>query len=113
MGENYEENINKLSLQGYRLALDGYGRGYTDITHLSRLPVSTIILDEVLINESESERAGTLLRGTIRMLKETDLSVVAPGVFDEETYNMLIGMGCDLMQGQFINDRMMKKEEKN
>ncbi|MCR5099283.1 MAG: EAL domain-containing protein, partial [Lachnospiraceae bacterium] len=63
MGENYEENINKLSIQGYRLALDGYGRGYTDITHLSLLPVSTIILDGVLVNEAESEKAATLLRG--------------------------------------------------
>ncbi len=113
MGENYEENINKLSIQGYRLALDGYGRGYTDITHLSRLPVSTIVIDNVLVNEAEAEKTGTLLRGTIRMLKEADLSVVAPGVFDEETYNMLIGMGCDLMQGQFINDRMKKKEEES
>ena len=113
MGENYEENINKLSLQGYRLALGGYGRGYTDITHLSRLPVSTIILDEILVNEAKSEKAGTLLQGTIRMLKETDLQVVAPGVFDEKTYNMLVDMGCDLMQGQLINDRIIKKGEEN
>ncbi len=113
MGENYEENINKLSIQGYRLALDGYGRGYTDITHLSQLPVSIIILDEVLVNEAESEKTGTLLRGTIRMLKETDLSVVAPGVFDKETYNMLMDMGCDLMQGQLINDWITKKEEES
>ncbi len=111
IGDTYRENIHKLSLQGYKLALDGYGKGYINIQHLSELPITSIRLDNSLITEVNTEKGKLLLQGTIRMLKSISLEVVAPKVDDEKTYQMLLDMGCELMQGQYPDERRMQIEK--
>ncbi len=105
IGDTYRDNIEKLSLQGYKLALAGYGRGYTNIKFLSKLPISSIILSGSLISEMKNQNDKVILRDTIRMLKDIELSVVAPKVDDEEKYNALLEMGCELMQGKYFEGK--------
>ena len=99
------ENINKLSIQGYKLTLDGYGRGYTNHTYLSEFSIGSVILDQSLISDVGTQNGKVLLRGTIRMLKEAALDVVAPRVDDKETYQMLVEMGCELMAGTYFSEQ--------
>ncbi len=102
VGDTYQENINKLSIQGYHLTLAGYGRGYTNHTYLSQFPIGSVILDQSLISDVEKKNGKVLLRGTIRMLKEAALEVVATGVDGKETCQMLMDMGCELMSGSYF-----------
>ena len=39
-----------------------------------------------------------------RMLQEIPLSVIAKGVDDEETADMLTEMGCDFLQGEYFKN---------
>ena len=94
-----DENLRKLSLQGYKLILDGYGRGYSNLQRILELPVKSVRLDRRML-EVTSEGARAILRGSIRMLKEIPLEVIAQGVDDEETKEMLISMGCEKLQGR-------------
>lgn len=93
------ENLRKLSMQGYRLALDGYGRGYSNMQRILELPIQAVRLDRSLVLGASSEGGRALLRGNIRMLRDIPLVVVAQGVDDEETADMLLEMGCEMIQG--------------
>ena len=116
MSEGFDDNIRKLALQGYKLALDGYGNGYTNIKHLVELPLSNVRLDKSLVEEGSTESGRALLMGTIQMLENIPLTVVASGIKDEATKNMLVMMGCDLMHGEYfskirITDKEVRSEE--
>ena len=111
ISEGFDDNIKKLALQGYKLALDGYGNGYTNIKHLVELPISTVRLAGSLIEEASTESGRALLKGTIQMLENIPLSVVVSGVNDKVTKNMLGMMGCDLMQGEYFSQLEVSDEE--
>ncbi len=102
VGEGLEDNIKKLSLQGYRFALDGYGNGYANIKHLVELPFSSVRIDTSMVAEATNEGGKALLAGMIQMLKNIPLEVVVQGVDDKDTKEMLASMGCDLMQGELF-----------
>ncbi|MBQ3785711.1 MAG: EAL domain-containing protein [Lachnospiraceae bacterium] len=104
--EGLMDNIKKLSLQGYRISLEGYGSGEVNIRRLSELSVSTVTLDRSLVDEMELAGGEAILRGTIGMLKSVPLEVVATGVDDERTKEKLLDMGCDLLMGElFVLDQ--------
>lgn len=105
VGDTYHENINKLSIQGYKLALVGFGRGYTNVAYLSEFPISSVMLDRTLISDAQTQNGKVLLRGTIAMLKEAALEVVVPQVNDKETYQTLVDMGCELMTGDYFSEQ--------
>ncbi len=96
------DNIKKLTLQGYRVALDGYGNGSLNIRRISELSVNTVRLDQSLIDEMELPGGEAVLRGMIGMLQSIPLTVVVPGVDDEKTRDRLLDMGCDLMMGKLF-----------
>ena len=103
-------NIKKLALQGYKLALDGYGNGYANIKHLVELPFSLVRLDTSMVAQATDEGEKALLAGMIQMLKNIPLEVVVDGVDAKETKEMLASMGCDLMQGEFFKEQGSEKD---
>ncbi|MCR4793402.1 MAG: EAL domain-containing protein [Lachnospiraceae bacterium] len=102
MSTVFEENIKKLSMQGYRIGLDGFGKGYTNIRNIFRLPIETVRLDKDMILMTSDEKGKAMLEGCIRMLKNVPLEVIMGGADDEETMNMLAEMGCELIQGEYV-----------
>ena len=110
MVEGLDDNIKKLALQGYKLALDGYGNGYANIKHLVELPFSLVRLDTSMVAQATDEGEKALLAGMIQMLKNIPLEVVVDGVDAKETKEMLASMGCDLMQGEFFKEQGSEKD---
>lgn len=104
------ENIKKLLLQGYRISLDGYGNGYLNIKHLSEYKISAVKLDKSIIEEVESDGGKAVLSGTIKMLQGIPLHVVAPGVDDEKTKEMLLEMGCEYMMGKLFKTEAKEEQ---
>ena len=52
----------------------------------------------------KNESGEKILSSMIEMIKNIGLSVVIPGVDDEETRDKLIEMGCDLMMGKMFTE---------
>ncbi len=110
IGKAFYENIRKLSLQGYRIALDGYGNGYSNIQRIAELPISSVRIDDAMISAVSSGGGRAVLSGTIKMLASIPLAVVAGNVDDEETKNALFNMGCMLMQGRYFMEHYGESE---
>ena len=90
---------------GVVVSVDDFGAGFTSLGHLSSLSVKELKLDRVFITkltESDGERALDLVRATIALGHALGLRIVAEGIEDLETLELLADLGCDLGQGYFI-----------
>jgi EAL domain-containing protein (putative c-di-GMP-specific phosphodiesterase class I) len=101
ISEVLNENLNRLSAQGYRLMLDGFGKGYSNLERVLEFPLMAVRLDKSLILSSVDQEKRFIIKGIINMLSEARLTVIAQGVDDDHTMQMLVDMGCELIQGDY------------
>jgi diguanylate cyclase len=98
--------IQELWDQGIVVSIDDFGAGFTSLAHLSSLAVRELKLDRIFIaalTGDDSGRALDLVRATIDLGHALGLRIVAEGIEDHATLELLSGLGCDLGQGNFIS----------
>lgn len=89
-----------LKLRGFKISLDDFGSGYSNISYLRRIPIDIIKLDRSLISRLQLDTASDIIvRNVISMLKDLDYVVLAEGVEDKSTFELLRQLGCDEVQG--------------
>ncbi|MBY6351617.1 putative bifunctional diguanylate cyclase/phosphodiesterase [Rhodococcoides corynebacterioides] len=89
---------------GVTLSIDDFGTGYSSLAYLSRLPVQQLKLDRSLVGsivDDEVDRA--IVASTVDLARRMRLHLVAEGVEDVETLEMLRQWGCDAVQGYFVS----------
>ena len=92
--------LHDLRREGFRLALDDFGTGYSSLTYLERIPVDTIKIDRTFVTGlADSPRKRHLVQAMIMIARALDLSVVAEGVERREELDLLLGLGCEEVQG--------------
>jgi diguanylate cyclase (GGDEF)-like protein len=98
--------IQELWDQGIVVSIDDFGAGFTSLAHLSSLAVRELKLDRIFIaalTGGDSGRALDLVRATIDLGHALGLRIVAEGIEEHATLELLSGLGCDLGQGNFIS----------
>jgi diguanylate cyclase (GGDEF)-like protein len=85
---------------GVRLALDDYGTGGVGLESLRLLPFDDLKLDRKFVRDAALTASGAgLVRATVDLAHALGLRLVAEGVEDRLTLDLLAGIGCDLVQG--------------
>ncbi|HEX9202962.1 MAG TPA: GGDEF and EAL domain-containing protein, partial [Vicinamibacteria bacterium] len=97
-----------LEAKGVAMAIDDFGTGYSSLTYLRKLPVSELKIDKSFVMGMTSlDQEDTLIvRSTSELGHNLGLSVVAEGVEDQRTLELLGAIGCDGAQGYFIGRPM-------
>ena len=96
--------LSALRARGFRIVLDDFGAGYSNVSYLHRIPLDVIKLDRVLVRDIVTDsRSRIIATNIIRMLKELDYSVVAEGIEDRATADVLTEAGCDQAQGYYYS----------
>ena len=91
---------------GIIVSIDDFGAGFTSLAHLSSLAVKELKLDIEFIRRltaKDNERDLDLVRATIDLGHALGLRIVAEGIEDHATLELLSDLGCDLGQGYFIS----------
>jgi diguanylate cyclase len=97
--------IAALRERGVDVSIDDFGAGFTSLAYLNKLAVGELKLDRTFIaglTANANERDTELVRATIHLGHALGLRVVAEGIEDGATLDLLAGLGCDLAQGYFI-----------
>ena len=89
--------------QGFQLSVDDYGIGQSSLSKLKQMPIDEIKIDKSFVmqlNESESDKI--IVKSTIELGHNFQLRVIAEGVENAESMELLRQMGCDYMQGYYL-----------
>ncbi|WP_168215590.1 EAL domain-containing protein [Marinobacter confluentis] len=96
--------LRALNEAGIRLSIDDFGTGYSSLSYIRKLPVHEIKIDRSFVMEMSSNRGdATIVRATINMCHDLGYDVVAEGVENQDTCDLLSSMGCDIAQGYHLS----------
>jgi len=120
--QNFEETkkmLDHISEIGVSIALDDFGKGYSSLTYLSKLPISTVKIDKEFIFEvPHSDQDCKIVESVILLARILNLEVVAEGVEGPEQLKYLQRHKCDQYQGYHFSkavtldaiEKMLKEE---
>lgn len=94
----------ELRSMGIRIALDDFGTGYSSLAYLKQIPITTLKVDKLFIDDIVSLDSGINLADIIINLgHKMNLSIVAEGVETSAQAQYLRSNGCDKIQGYFYS----------
>ncbi len=102
--ENSIRKLETLSFKGLRITIDDFGTGFSSLSYLRRIPADQIKIDQSFIRKmSTDERTKHIVDTSIRLAHNLGQLVVAEGVEDRETLDILERMDCDEVQGYYLS----------
>jgi len=101
------ENLTRLRMRGFGLAIDDYGVGYSSMQELSRMPFTELKIDRSFVTAAAgSEKHRMMIAHTIEVARLLGLKTVAEGVETKAEMQLLKSLGCDMIQGFLIAEPM-------
>lgn len=112
--ENLKEPLDvlaRLRMQGVGLAIDDFGTGAAGFESLQALPFTELKIDRAFVHgASKDADKMTILQSIFAVAKRLEIETVAEGVEDQDDWDLLASMDCDLVQG-FIIAKPMPPDE--
>ena len=103
--------LDRIAALGVRVCIDDYGTGYSSLGYLHRLPIHALKIDRLFVGDMlENEHDAIIVRSTIALAHSLGLKVVAEGVENRATLDLLRGMGCDQIQGYLLAPPMSPEQ---
>jgi diguanylate cyclase (GGDEF)-like protein/PAS domain S-box-containing protein len=94
------KQIKILKSQGFRIALDDFGKASSNLLRLTKLPIDIVKLDKSLIADVVKDKKSRLaVRGITSIAKEMGMAVVAEGVEIEQQAEFLLEENITTHQG--------------
>jgi diguanylate cyclase (GGDEF)-like protein/PAS domain S-box-containing protein len=92
---------------GVRLVFDDFGTGYASLSYLKKFPLDGLKIDRTFVMDllADSDDAA-IVSSTIGLSKQLGLSVIAEGIENRGTADLLVSMGCEEGQGYFFGKPM-------
>jgi diguanylate cyclase (GGDEF)-like protein len=94
--------IDQLRELGCVISIDDFGAGFTSLAHLGKLAIGELKLDRTFLSALAVEGNPTLISAMIELAHALGLQVVAEGVEEQSTLDVLTRLGCDLAQGYHL-----------
>ena len=96
--------LNRINKLGIGIAIDDFGKGYSSLSYLKKLPAQTLKIDRLFIKDlNDDNDSKNIVKAIIVMGKALHKKIVAEGVETIEQLNILKDLGCDYAQGYYIS----------
>ncbi|MDH5692363.1 MAG: EAL domain-containing protein, partial [Gammaproteobacteria bacterium] len=97
------EILSLLKKMGLKLAIDDFGTGYSSLEYLKKLSVHELKIDKSFVCEmSTDENDAVIVRSIIDLAHNLGLNVVAEGVENRDSLDLLEMLSCDTVQGFYF-----------
>jgi EAL domain-containing protein (putative c-di-GMP-specific phosphodiesterase class I) len=109
--ERLEGDLVTLRDMGCVISLDDFGKGFSSLAYLARMPVDVLKMDREFVAGIEGDaRAASLVRTVVDLGRRLGMDVVAEGVETAGQLAELRALGCSFVQG-FLIGRPMPFEQ--
>ena len=96
---------------GFKIDMDDFGSGYSDLSLLNYLPLDVMKIDRSLLLASEgSERMRAVLKKMVELGHMLGMEVICEGIETEAQEDLLMDCGCEYGQG-YLYGRPMPRQE--
>ena len=113
--ENFSEVIDYYKRQGYKIAIDDVGTGYSGLTTIAKTRPNYIKMDMSLItNVTRDNFKKSIIKAFVEFANSTNTKVIAEGIEDVNDLYTLIEIGVHYGQGFLINrpsDKLLETPE--
>ncbi|GAA5216247.1 putative bifunctional diguanylate cyclase/phosphodiesterase [Corallincola platygyrae] len=99
--------LEALRQMGVKVAIDDFGTGYSSLNYLRQLPADTLKIDQSFVaalHDSPSDLE--IIKTIIAVAHTLNFMVIAEGVEDLKTLNILSEVNCDEVQGYLLSRPM-------
>ncbi len=104
--ENYEnvaEFINAAKELGAKVAIDDFGSGYSNFSHILKLNIDFLKIDASIIKNSDTDKNSQIISQTIvDFSKKLNIKTVAEFVHSHDVFEIVKNFGVDFSQGYYI-----------
>ena len=98
-----DTKLRDLVAMGVPLSIDDFGRGWSSLEMLKRLPAADLKLDRSYVERASVESTdAAIVHAAVRVGHSFGMQVVAEGIEDEVVLATVRRLGCDLAQGYHI-----------
>lgn len=96
--------LDKIKATGVKISIDHFGTGYISISHLKKIPISAVKIDQSFIKGiPQIPNDIAITNAFIALAHNLGLEVVAEGVETVEQAQYLASQNCDMIQGYFLS----------
>ncbi len=97
----------RMRLRNIGVSIDDFGTGHSSLRELQRMPFSELKIDKSFVTDApNSKDCEVIVNSVINLGHNLGLKVIAEGIEDERTWNMLRDKGCDFAQGYYMGHPM-------
>jgi diguanylate cyclase (GGDEF)-like protein len=99
-----ERFIGSLRSEGFKLAIDDFGSGFSSFHYVKRFPIDFLKIEgDFIMGMKNSEKDRALVRSIVTLSKDLGIRTVAEYVEDRAVLDQVGLQGIDLAQGFFIH----------
>lgn len=111
-GDNSANNlVYELKKRGFSVSMDDFGSGYSSLNLLRIMPIDTLKIDKVFIEDIEtSERSLSIIQEIIAMAKRISVKTICEGIETEGQRDILKNAGCNMAQGYFYSKPLSERD---
>jgi diguanylate cyclase (GGDEF)-like protein/PAS domain S-box-containing protein len=103
--------LSRLDALGVQLSLDDFGKGYSSLEYLRRLPLEFLKIDRSFVQGLTSGSHDPVIVSIVMTLgRQLGLTVIAEGIETDEQLDFLSEQGCPCVQG-FLFSRPVPEDE--
>jgi EAL domain-containing protein (putative c-di-GMP-specific phosphodiesterase class I) len=105
------KRIKQLKKLGVYISLDDFGTGYSSYSYLNQLPIDSLKIDRIFLeNLKEDSDEEFITRTMISLAKKLNLTIIAEGVENEGQLDFLRKQKCNIAQG-FLFSKPVSAED--
>ena len=99
-----ELSLQKLKLFGFKICIDDFGSGHSNLNHLLKLSIDYLKIDGSIIKEiHHDKRAYSLVKTFATFCKQNDIEVIAEFIDEQDVVDILKSFGVKYGQGWYFS----------
>jgi len=101
--QNALDNLNKLQQNNFKISIDDYGTGYSNLQSIITLKIDELKIDKSLIDQIETHKGLLVSIYITNLCHDLDIKVVAEGVETKSQYTLVKNTNIDIVQGYYFS----------